>query len=950
LTGTPSDPSSATSLAVTVNGADIAYYKYKVGAAASTTCSSSTGYSSEVVRTTNITSSVLVLTDASLTLCVWGRDTAGNYQALADATDYTWTKDTTAPTAAAVTLGGAPSDPSKEVVLDVDVSGGGSTHYKYKVGLASTTTCSSATGYSAEIAIASHIVDDVSLLADTTLKICVITRDTAGNWMSVSAAESYTWEKDTTAPTATLSGTPSSLSNATTLDITVSDSDTYEYKYAVTTAANCVGASYSAYRLKSVHITDTLGSDDTYRVCVISRDEVTNEQATATEYSWSKDTTAPNAAALTLTGTPASPSNTTTLGVTVNGADIAYYKYKVGAAASTTCSSSTSYSAEVVRTTGITSSISGLADASLTLCVWGRDSAGNYQALADATTYTWTKDTTAPTAAAVTLSGVPTDPSQDIVLNVAVSGGGSTHYKYKVGLASTTTCTDSSGYSAEVAVASNIVDNISSLADSTLKLCVITRDAASNWMSVASGKSYSWFKDAHDPTPGNSGTITASNVDLNTMTLNWTKATDVDSATPQASLTYKVYKSTTNNLSTVAAMESCETGATCTVLQSFTANINTLNVSSLTSNTVYYFNVIVKDNIGRQSAYTMFSQRTAPAAHIAYKDVTNSRIKYATNSSGSFVTSIAESLANANISLDLDSNNKAHISYVATDDLRYVTNKSGSWVSTLVDSNYILDNTSIATDSANNPHISYFRFDSNKDWKYQYHNGTSWLGTPENIFNGNGGKQKGFYSSIVLDSNNKVQAVGHDQDVYDLVYNTNAGGSFANNNLVDLDDNNVAGAADVGRYTSITRDSSNNLYVSYYDLTNGNLKYIKRTSGTWGSASIIDSTGDVGQYTGIAVTTNGYVHIVYHDVTNLDLKYACYNGSSWTVSTIDSTGDVGKYASIVSDQGNLVHVSYYDLTNANLKYAKGSCGGTWTTSIVDSTGDVGQWTSIKVER
>jgi hypothetical protein len=934
LAGTPTNPSNSSTFDITVSGSDVYEYQFAVLTGAAD-CSGAT-YGSWTSASTKITSSMG--SDGAKRLCVRARDRAQNLQTTP--TDYAWIKDATAPVA---TLTGTPVAVSKDTSITITVDSPDDDATEYRYDLVSGLSCTSAS-YSTWTNVSTDISE--ALGVDGIYTLCVLSRDALQNEQA--AVTTYTWEKDTTAPTATLSGTPASLSNSTTLNISISDSDSYQYKYAVTTAGNCTGASYGAYRDASLPITDALGADDVYRVCVISQDVVNNEQAVATEYSWTKDTVGPNAAALTLTGTPSNPSKDTALAVTVNGTDIAYYKYKVAAGA--TCSSSSGYSAEVVRATNITASVSGLADGSVTLCVWGRDAAGNYQDLADATSFTWTKDTVAPTAAGITLSALPADPSQDIVLDVDVSGTGVTHYQHKVGVAASTSCPSSTGYSAETAVASNITDNISSLTDTTLILCIIARDAAGNWTPVASAKSYSWFKDAHDPVPGNSGTITASNVDLSSMTVNWTKATDVDSATPQASLTYKVYQSVTNNLSTVSDMETCESDTSCTVLQTFIADINTLAVTGLTSNTVYYFNVIVKDDIGRQSAYTMFSQRTAPAAHIAYKDVTNNRVKYATNSSGSFATSVVESLANANISLALDSNNKAHISYVATDDLRYVTNKSGSWVATLVDSNYILDNTSIAVDSSNNPHISYFRFDSNKDWKYQYHNGTSWLGTPQNIFNGNGGKQKGFYSSLILDSSDKVHAVGHDQDVYDLVYNNNVSGSFSNNALVDLDDNNVAGAADVGRYTSIARDSSDNLYVGYYDLTNGNLKYIKRTTGTWGSAVTVDSTGDVGQYTGIAVTPNGYVHIVYYDVTNMNLKYACYNGSSWNVSTIDSTGDVGKYAAIVSDLGNLVHVSYYDATNANLKYAKGSCGGTWALSIVDSTGDVGQWTSIRIER
>ncbi|MEC0227525.1 fibronectin type III domain-containing protein, partial [Paenibacillus alba] len=93
------------------------------------------------------------------------------------------------------------------------------------------------------------------------------------------------------------------------------------------------------------------------------------------------------------------------------------------------------------------------------------------------------------------------------------------------------------------------------------------------------------------------GTISTSGITATGVTLNWTKATDAVSA--QGALQYQVYRSSSNNLGTVANIETNGTA-----IGSYTANIGTYSVTGLTEGTTYYFNVIVKDEAGNKTAYT----------------------------------------------------------------------------------------------------------------------------------------------------------------------------------------------------------------------------------------------------------------------------------------------------------------------------------------------------------
>jgi hypothetical protein len=150
--------------------------------------------------------------------------------------------------------------------------------------------------------------------------------------------------------------------------------------------------------------------------------------------------------------------------------------------------------------------------------------------------------------------------------------------------------------------------------------------------------------------------------------------------------------------------------------------------------------------------------------------------------------------------------------------------------------------------------------------------------------------------------------------------------------------------------------------ISYYDLTNQDLKYVRATTtsgtlvGDWGTPVTLDSTGDVGLYTSQAVV-NGNPAISYYDQTNGDPKYVRAtdaSGTTWgTPVTLDSTGNVGQYPSLAVVNGNPA-ISYYDNTNTDLKYVRatttsGTLVGNWGTPVtLDSTGSVGQYASQAV--
>ena len=75
----------------------------------------------------------------------------------------------------------------------------------------------------------------------------------------------------------------------------------------------------------------------------------------------------------------------------------------------------------------------------------------------------------------------------------------------------------------------------------------------------------------------------------------------------------------------------------------------------------------------------------------------------------------------------------------------------------------------------------------------------------------------------------------------------------------------------IGQHTSIVLDVNGYPHITCAGVSG--LKYIRWTGLSW-SIQTVDSDGSVGQHTSIALDDTDYPHISYFDYTNGDLKYA----------------------------------------------------------------------------
>lgn len=188
----------------------------------------------------------------------------------------------------------------------------------------------------------------------------------------------------------------------------------------------------------------------------------------------------------------------------------------------------------------------------------------------------------------------------------------------------------------------------------------------------------------------------------------------------------------------------------------------------------------------------------------------------------------------------------------------------------------------------------------------------------------------------------------------------------------------VEGTASVGEYSSMAMSPSGVPYISFYDTTGDDLRFAKYVgsggncdasggSDAWTCTTIDDTVTNIGQYTSMAFAQDGTAYISYYDVTNANLRIAKYVGSGgtgckagvtdWACTVIESTDAAGEYSSIAISPSGVPYISYYNNTDDDLRVAyydgdgiASNCAGgsnAWTCVAVDSSvALVGLHTSI----
>ena len=265
---------------------------------------------------------------------------------------------------------------------------------------------------------------------------------------------------------------------------------------------------------------------------------------------------------------------------------------------------------------------------------------------------------------------------------------------------------------------------------------------------------------------------------------------------------------------------------------------------------------------------------------ISYYDAlsTNGNLKYARFNGTSWDVETVDSAGTTGwyTSLAFDSSGNPAISYCALDNVRFARWNGTSWDIQTVDSGC---ESSLAFDASGNPAISY-------DGKYAHWNGTSW----------------------------NIEIVDSEGSSYN---------------------------------TSLAFDSSGNPAIGYY--VNGDLMYAYFNGTSW-DIETADSEGDVGQYSSLAFNIKGSPTISYYDATNGDLKYAIKyvtqpphqpnNISPSDGSTnISLTPTLESSAFFDPDTGDTHTASHWQITTIS---------GDYSSPVFDSGADSSNLTSITI--
>jgi len=309
------------------------------------------------------------LTPGSHTFSVKAEDSAGNQSAAAS---FTWTINTTAPPTPTITS--MPANPTNQTSASFRFTDSqtGVTFLCQRDGSAFT-ACSSPATYSG--------------LSQGSHTFSVEAQDSAGNQ---SAATSFTWTIDTTAPPKpTITSMPANPTTQTSASFSFTDSQTgVTFRCQLDSSASTTCSSPMTYPGPLTQGKHTFS--------VRAQDAASNLSSPAS-YSWSIDISAPPPP--TITSAPANPTTQTSASFSFTDSQRGVsFLCQLDSSAFAACPSATTYS--------------GLSQGSHTFSVKAQDSAGNQSA---ATSFTWTINSTAPPTP--TITSMPANPTNQTSAN-----------------------------------------------------------------------------------------------------------------------------------------------------------------------------------------------------------------------------------------------------------------------------------------------------------------------------------------------------------------------------------------------------------------------------------------------------------------------------------------------------------------------------------------------------
>lgn len=235
---------------------------------------------------------------------------------------------------------------------------------------------------------------------------------------------------DSLPPTLIFQGAPNGTINSSSASIAIEDSNSSDFfglkKYRFKVAeGNIDCSSASGYSAEPIEKTTPINLDlrrfgnGLVTLCAVGADVAGNWQSfgQATSTTW----TLIDRPTAILSGVPDAIDSRSTLAITVSGSAIEAYQYKLGEASAVNCADPSDYSSETAISSLIEKDLVAYSEGSrLKICVVGGVSNGLYQSFAQASEYTWIKDSI--TEANIGYLGESyNDTNQNLTFNVTLN-------------------------------------------------------------------------------------------------------------------------------------------------------------------------------------------------------------------------------------------------------------------------------------------------------------------------------------------------------------------------------------------------------------------------------------------------------------------------------------------------------------------------------------------------
>jgi hypothetical protein len=229
-------------------------------------------------------------------------------------------------------------------------------------------------------------------------------------------------------------------------------------------------------------------------------------------------------------------------------------------------------------------------------------------------------------------------------------------------------------------------------------------------------------------------------------------------------------------------------------------------------------------SVGESGWYSALALDSNDRPHIAYLG-SRQQVKYARWTSKRWEITIVDSIfTSQGLSLALDSGGQPHLSYSGgiNKDLKYAHYDGAQWNREIVDQGMIEGasdvgvHSSIALDNVDNPHVSYARYEAFDDFpndlKYaRKQNGTWQIESPDIV------GSVGYYTSIALDTRNAPHISYWDQGNQAVKYSYWNGTKW----VASV----VNSPASLWHYTSLKLDQNDLPHLAYCDTAANELKY-----------------------------------------------------------------------------------------------------------------------------